>query len=387
MVCVSAMTRTLRVLFLVSAHGSLSQAAQVALTDLGHAVEVSVVDSPESMQEAVGACDPDLIVCPMLKRMIPEAVWSRYRCLVVHPGPIGDRGPSSIDWAIQLDHSAWGVTVLEANGEFDAGPVWAARTFELRSTTKSGLYRHEVRRAAIDALVDAVTKIAHGQDAPDGVEPSALAVIGQARPLMRQETRLIDWSTDPTDLVLRKIRAAEGQPGVLDRIGSSQFHLFGAHRERTHRGTPGQIIAQRNGAICRATLDGAVWISHLKQRRTPTRTFLKLPAATALAQSGARVDAPEVQVPLHLTSGTGTEDTFRDIVYEEACNVGYLRFDFYNGAMSTEQCQRLRDAYRYARSRREWGVLTILDRASRLRGSVHHRHSPQRHRGRQGPCS
>jgi putative two-component system hydrogenase maturation factor HypX/HoxX len=312
------------------------------------------------MQDAVRDCDPELIVCPMLTRMIPEAVWSRYRCLIVHPGPIGDRGPSSIDWAIHLDQSTWGVTVLEANGEFDAGPVWASRTFAMRSTTKSGLYRHEVRRAAIDALVDAVTKIAAGQDAPDGVDPSALAVGGQERPLMRQETRMIDWSTDPTDVVLRKIRAAEGRPGVLDRIGNSQFHLFGAHRERTLRGTPGQIIAQRNGAICRATFDGAVWISHLKQRRTPTRTFLKLPAATALAHSGARVDAPEVPIPLYLAPGTGAEDTFRDVVYEEECNVGYLRFDFYNGAMSTEQCRRLRDAYRYARSRREIKVIALM---------------------------
>ena len=275
MVCVGSTTRALRVLFLVSAHGSLSQAAQVAFTDLGHEVEVSVGDSPESMQAAALAHDPDLIVCPMLKRMIPEAVWSRYRCLIVHPGPVGDRGPSSIDWAIHLDQSTWGVTVLEANDEFDAGPVWATRSFELRSTTKSGLYRHEVRRAAIDALVEAVTKIAHGQETPGVIEPSGFAVAGQARPLMRQETRMIDWSTDPTDVVLRKIRAAEGQPGVLDRIGSTEFHLFGAHRERTLRGTPGQVIAQRNGAICRATLDGAVWISHLKQRRTPTRTFLK----------------------------------------------------------------------------------------------------------------
>ena len=32
--------------------------------------------------------------------------------------------------------------------------------------------------------------------------------------------------------------------------------------------------------------------------------------------------------------------------------MGYLHFDFYNGAMSTDQCRRLRDAYQYARSRR-----------------------------------
>jgi putative two-component system hydrogenase maturation factor HypX/HoxX len=40
--------------------------------------------------------------------------------------------------------------------------------------------------------------------------------------------------------------------------------------------------------------------------------------------------------------------------------VGYLHFDFYNGAMSTEQCRRLREAYLYARSRREVKVLVLM---------------------------
>ena len=30
--------------------------------------------------------------------------------------------------------------------------------------------------------------------------------------------------------------------------------------------------------------------------------------------------------------------TFREIVYTEEDEVGYLSFDFYNGAMSTSQC-------------------------------------------------
>jgi putative two-component system hydrogenase maturation factor HypX/HoxX len=40
--------------------------------------------------------------------------------------------------------------------------------------------------------------------------------------------------------------------------------------------------------------------------------------------------------------------------------VGYLHFDFYNGAMSTEQCRRLREAYLYARSRRQVKVLVLM---------------------------
>jgi putative two-component system hydrogenase maturation factor HypX/HoxX len=345
------------VLFLVSAHGGLSQAAQAALTDLGHEVTVAVVASPESMVSPVRDHEPDLIVCPMLTKMIPEEIWSQHLCLVLHPGPVGDRGPSAIDWAIELDCPEWGVTVLEANGEFDAGTVWATRTFARRSVTKSSLYRHEVRHAAVEALAEAVTRVASGAGAPAVTGP---AMTVQDRPLMRQDVRAIDWSTDSTDVVLRKIRAGDGQPGVLDTIGGSQFHLFGAHREATLRGDPGEIVAQRHGAICRATVDGAVWISHLKQRNTPERTHFKLPALAALDRAGLKVHAPEIAVRIDVPFEAPTLDTLREIVYREAYAVGYLHFDFYNGAMSTEQCQRLLEAYRYARNRRSTRVIVLM---------------------------
>jgi putative two-component system hydrogenase maturation factor HypX/HoxX len=348
----------LRVLFLVSAHGGLSQAAQVALTDLGHEVTVAVVDSPEAMLAPVRAHDPDLIACPMLTTMIPHSIWSQYRCLIVHPGPLGDRGPSSIDWAIELDAPEWGVTVLEANGEFDAGRVWATRTFERRSTTKSSLYRHEVRAAAIDALVESVNRIARGESVPPLID---VAPVGQDRPLLRQQDRRIDWTHDTTDVVLRKVCAGDGRPGTMDTIGATEFHLFGAHREGSLRGRPGELIAQRDGAICRATTDGAVWISHLKQRTDADRKHLKLPAVAALSLAGATVSVPEIPVTL---TAAPIGDTYREIAYREEAGVGYLHFDFYNGAMSTNQCRRLRDAYQYACSRDTGIHLNVIEAAA-----------------------
>jgi putative two-component system hydrogenase maturation factor HypX/HoxX len=150
----------MRILFLASAHNSLSQRAWIALTELGHDVEVEVVDSGAAMEAAVATHRPELVVCPMLKKLIPESVWSAHRCLVVHPGPPGDRGPSSLDWAIELRAGEWGVTVLEADGDLDAGAVWASRTFAARPVGKSSLYRHEVRRAAVEAIVEAMERIA-----------------------------------------------------------------------------------------------------------------------------------------------------------------------------------------------------------------------------------
>ena len=163
----------LQVLFLVSAHNSLSQRVLTELTGLGHQVRVAVVASGREMEAAVDDHRPQLVVCPMLKARIPQSVWARYRCLVVHPGPPGDRGPSSLDWAIELGARDWGVTVLQADDELDGGQVWSTRRIRMRKTGKSSVYRHEVRRAATAAVVDAVNKIVQAStpEAPTPIAP------------------------------------------------------------------------------------------------------------------------------------------------------------------------------------------------------------------------
>jgi putative two-component system hydrogenase maturation factor HypX/HoxX len=300
------------------------------------------------MQAAVDACEPELVVSPFLTTMIPESVWARTRCLIVHPGPRGDRGPSSLDWAIELGSEQWGVTVLQANGDADAGTVLATRNFAMRPGSKSSLYRHEVRHAAVAAITEALYRL--GGLSFDEVTDPPDDLVGQttgcARPLMAQAVRAIDWDQDCTDVVMRKIRAGDGHPGVLDTIGGIPFHLFGAHAETHLHGVAGEIVAQREGAICRATVDGAVWISHLKEADSDTERHFKLPATRALALSGCALYVPEIEIGSRQTPIAGR--TFQEIVYEELDQVGYLRFDFHNGAMSTSQCRRLRAAYRHA---------------------------------------
>jgi putative two-component system protein, hydrogenase maturation factor HypX/HoxX len=359
----------MQILFLVSAHNSLSQRAWIALTDLGHEVAVAVVDSAAAMETAVRAHAPDLIVCPFLKTLIPESIWRRHRCLIVHPGPRGDRGPSSLDWAIELDKPDWGVTVLEANADFDAGEVWATSKFAMRRAAKSSLYRHEVRRAAVEAVLEAIDRLVL-VGAPRSARADVASVApGPCLPLMAQEVRAIDWQSDLTERVLRKVRAGDGHPGALDAIAGIHFHLFGAHPERSLRGRPGELIGQRNGAICRATVDGAVWITHLKQRDTPANRHFKLPATHALGLAGIDLEVPEVEIALdaHLPE----DHTYREIAYHEHAGVGYLRFAFYNGAMSTDQCGRLREAFAHARAQRHTRVIVLLGGDDYFSNGIH----------------
>ena len=260
----------MKIHFLTSAHNSLSQRLLIELSERGHAITVTLATSAEAMRITVSANNPDLIIAPMLKVAIPEEIWSRYTCLIVHPGIKGDRGPSSLDWAIANSEPTWGVTIIEAAAEMDAGPIWATHDFPLRGNViaKSSLYRAQVTEAAVRGVLEAVAKFESGQFQPEQLDYKRSDVRGQLRPSMRQIDRAIDWARDGTDVIMTKINAADSSPGVRDRLWGETFHLYGAHREDRLTGAPGHIIAQRDRAICRATVDGALWITHLKAADT-----------------------------------------------------------------------------------------------------------------------
>lgn len=329
----------MRILFLTHGYNSLTQRLHRELAARGHevAIEFDIADSVA--EEAVAMFAPDLIVAPYLRRAIPESIWRNHVCLVVHPGIVGDRGPSALDWAIQEGEAEWGVTVLQAEAEMDAGPIWASATFPMRRAKKSSIYRNEVTEAACRAVLEAVERFASRKFQPTPLAQTPAR--GRLRPLMKQPDRRIDWNRDDTATVLRKIDAADGFPGVADELFGEPCHVFDASPEGRLKGDPGTVIARRERALLRATVDGAVWIGHVKRAGG-----IKLPAALAFAERAQHV--PEA--PLSGWQPAGYE-TWQDIRYEEAGDVGFLHFDFYNGAMGTRHCERLREAFAFAASR------------------------------------
>jgi putative two-component system hydrogenase maturation factor HypX/HoxX len=325
----------MRILLLTHAFNSLTQRLGAELRQRGHMISVEFDISDSVTEEAAALFAPDLIVAPYLRRAIAESVWSHYLCLIVHPGEAGDRGPSALDWAIDKGLPEWGVTVLQAEAAMDAGPVWASANFCLRAAKKASVYRHEVTQAATVAVLQAVERFASGSFVPQR------AISSQWQPLMKQADRAIDWQLDDTATVLRKINAADGFPGVADSLFGQPCHLFDACVEATLRGTPGEVIAQRETALLRATVDGAVWIGHVKRARS-----IKLPATLAFAGESASVPYAPLLDWWRVPSAT-----WQDIFYEESGAVGFLHFEFYNGAMATQQCERLRAALAWAKLR------------------------------------
>jgi putative two-component system hydrogenase maturation factor HypX/HoxX len=327
----------MRILLLVSAYNGLTQRVWCDLKEAGHDVGVllaPVHDDP-SMVAAVDAIEPDLILCPFLKHRVPEQIWDRYPTVVIHPGPLGDRGPSSLDHATLDGRDRWGVTALSAVEEMDAGPVWATRTFEMPEVpiAKSALYNGPVADAAMDCVAEVLRMVAAGE-APKPAEEWPAEVDGAGElPLLRRKAFEIDWSAPATEIA-RRIAAADGAPGAPATVDGKTYCLFDAATTPEEHGDvePGTVVGVDTDAVAFATGEGTLWVGYaatLEKKRGP-----KLPAAWVLDAQRA----PYREMPEALAEAT----------YERDGDVGFLTLRSYSGAMHTQQCRRMTDAVRKA---------------------------------------
>ncbi|TCO60632.1 hydrogenase maturation protein [Actinocrispum wychmicini] len=327
----------MRILLLASGFNGLTQRVWLALRAAGHDVTVELSVTP--MGDAVAKADPELIICPFLRERVPDEIWQERRTIIIHPGPPGDRGPSSLDWAITGSARLWGVTALQAVAELDAGPIWGSRTFTVPADVprKSELYAGPVADAAVELALEVAAKAVDPAFEPEPLDYGRPEVWGRLMPTMRQSDRAFSWSDDAAN-VLRRIRAADGSPGVRAELAGVPVHVYDAHFADSYPGEPGTIVAKRHGALLVRTGRGALWIGHVKRAGS-----IKLPATLALAEHVGGV--PELVGPGN--AGT-TVRTYPEITYRQDGHIGWLSFDFYNGAMSTDHCRRLAAAVRHA---------------------------------------
>ncbi|MGW8566350.1 enoyl-CoA hydratase-related protein [Isoptericola sp. NPDC055881] len=344
----------MRILLLVSAFNGLTQRVWGHLVDRGHDVGVELAPafgSPEELTARVEEIGPDLILAPFLKHRVPEDVWRRWTTVVVHPGPVGDRGPSSLDHAILDGRERWGVTALSTVEEMDAGPVWATSTFAMPSppVAKSALYNGLVADAAMECVDEVLRKLADGEE-PVPADAAEREVPGTGElPLLRRVAFELDLSRPAAELA-RIVAAADGAPGAPATVGGALVCLFDAVATAgslVADAAPGTVVGRDEDAVALATGDGTLWVGYAATLADKRGT--KLPAAWVLDVAG---------VPFH-----PAPQELAESVYERDGDVGYLTIRSYSGAMHTEQCRRLTTAVEKA--------LTEDTRVLVVRGTEH----------------
>lgn len=358
--------RSLKIILLSSAFNGLTQRAWLDLRQSGHEPSVVLFTDEASVCRQIEESAADLVICPFLKDRVPQQLWSNpdRPVVIIHPGIVGDRGASALDWAITQQVSRWGVTALQAVEEVDAGPIWSTYEFNMPADVrKSELYNGPVSDAAIYCIRDVVEKFA-SDFVPTPLDYTQPNVIGRLKPNMKQADRTFSWH-DCTQFIKRTLDAADGQPGVLASLAGGQYYLYDAHLD-SRTGTPGEILAVQDDAVLVATGDRSLWIGSLKRKAQPGEETFKLPARHVLAGQLHAIPVLDSSI----ANQPFNEATYQPIRYRESGHVGELTFEFYNGAMSTEQCQRLVAALQWAKAR-DTQVLLIKGGRGSFSNGVH----------------
>ncbi|OAV97352.1 hypothetical protein PTTG_07219 [Puccinia triticina 1-1 BBBD Race 1] len=415
---------SLKILFLCTAHNSLSQRLSLVLQERGHHVTVELAISPDLMIEAAKLAGPDLIVCPFLTKKVPAEVYESYLTWIIHPGAPGDAGPSAIDWVLLGDdgteadsqkalekistnqyvasgqgRSHWGVTVLQAIEEFDAGPVWAWEQFPITldgptALTKASLYRGPLTTAAVAACLCAIDRLLAVAPIPSfpSINPSLpteslwasksattqqefLGGKTHTRPLLQPAQRAWNPETDSAALVSRRLRASDSQPGVQSPLlYGKKLYLYGGLIEENpipfKAPRAGQIAAQRDGAVLVLTADGkGVWITHVRRLKPKNQALLpaKLPALLGLKSVPELANEVDFEaIPTwNLAGFVKVPGTFQEVWIEYdsfygAFQTAYIYSNFYNGAASTAQCQQLLAAIKEVISQSSVKALVLM---------------------------
>ena len=344
----------MKILLIISSFNSLSQSVYCKLQELEHKVFIKFAISKELMIEAVQEINPDIIFCPFLKQFIPNEIFENYPTFVLHPGIIGDRGHNSLDNAINDEVKQWGVVILKANEVLDGGDIYAQSNFIMREeSSKASIYRNEVTQATLKALKQFLQNYQNKDFIP------TKQILNPIHKNLSQENRKINWQKDNTKQILKKINMSDSTPGVKDEILGVECYLFSAFIEDTLRGKTKEILAKRDGAICIGTIDGAIWILQIQELGS-----FKLPATYVLKDKIKGIE--EKRIPLVIED---ERKSFYELRVQRKDEIAYLYFNFYNGAMTSTQCIKLKYAIEYLKE--ECKVLVLMGADDFFSNGIH----------------
>ncbi|WP_108061216.1 hydrogenase maturation protein [Poseidonibacter lekithochrous] len=332
----------MKILLIISSFNSLSQSVYCKLRELNHEISVKFAISKELMIEEVQSLNPDIVLSPFLKEYLPCEIFENYDSFILHPGIIGDRGHNSLDHAINDEVKQWGVVILKADHELDAGDIYAQANFPMRISSKASIYRNEVNKASLEALEEFLENYQNKNFIP------TKQIQNDIHTPITMDKRIIDWNNDTTKEIIKKINMSDSYPGVKENLLGIDCYLYGASYEETFRGELKEILAKRDGAICIGTIDGALWISHIKEVGK-----FKLPATYVLKNKIKGI--AENRLPLIVDYKM---KTYHEISMIQKGEVTYLYFNFYNGAMSSAQALRLKYAVDFLKD--ECKVLVLM---------------------------
>jgi methionyl-tRNA formyltransferase len=217
------------------------------------------VTSPEVLAE-VRAARPDLLVSWFWTTRLPESLVATAPLggFGVHPSLLPrHRGPDPYFWAIDQGDTTTGVTAHRIAAAYDTGAILGQRTLAIDPGWSAWDLAKALDRPSLALLRETVHAFAKGTPPTERAQEDAFATEAPAPP---EEWAEIVWE-DPTETILRRIRALAPAPGAFFGFADETITITRARVAQPHEIPsvllPGEGFSGPHGSAIR-TGDGGI---------------------------------------------------------------------------------------------------------------------------------
>lgn len=204
--------------------------------------------------------EPDLGVVVAYGHILKPEILAvpRLGMINVHASLLPElRGAAPIQWSILEGHPRTGVTIMQMEAGLDSGPILLQRDTPVTPWETGGSLSERLAELGAEALEEAIPLLRTGQLTPR-VQDHAAATL--APKIDRTVTR-VRWNEE-ADLVARRIRAFDPDPGAWTTLDGTDLKLFGA-RPVPAEGEAGTILATSPELVV-ACASGAVAVEEVQ---------------------------------------------------------------------------------------------------------------------------
>lgn len=220
--------------------------------------------------ERVRAVRPDLLVSWFWTTRLPIELVRAARLggIGVHPSILPrHRGPDPTYHAILAGDRASGVSVHRIEAEYDTGAILDQEHLAIDDRWNAYDLAKALDRPSLRLLRRVVARLAAGEVVPEQAQDPALATDA---PFPEEDHLWIRWD-EPTEQVIRQVRALAPSPGAVTEIGGSVVTVLAAtaldHAPSVLE-EPGEAAWLRGRAVIR-TRDGAIAIDRFDVEGEP----------------------------------------------------------------------------------------------------------------------
>jgi methionyl-tRNA formyltransferase len=239
--------------------------------------------------EEHAALGADLNVLASVQVFLPRELTEapKHKSLCFHPSLLPRfRGGAALQWQIILGEPVTGVSIFVPDEGADTGPIVVQKgpiPIAPRETVTS-LFFEKLQPLGIEALVEAVDRVAEGRARPQKQDESRATHQG----LVDDSVAAIDLGR-PAAEIDRLVRGCDPQPGAFLRHAGKPLRLFDASLEPPAKAEPGTVTAIDSAGIVIALRGGALRIARVRadSGKEPAHAF----AARAGLSQGSRLES------------------------------------------------------------------------------------------------